>query len=289
MKCFIAMFLLLVVPSVGSAAEPPEEAARFAAQLAEEGDYYRAISEYKRALFLAPEQAEASTWALAIGEAYRRGEQPEAAARQYEAVAQAYPALKGTGLLGAAKSYFAAAQYESAVARARQAAEVLADADQRREAHYLEGWALLQTQRDAEARAAFEKARGGGVTGEGARRIVEVMPQLATLPSKSPLGAGLLGLVPGLGHLYIGDVGTAMSALVWNGVFGWALYESVKQEQWSLTVVLGMFEAMWYGGSILGAISGAHRYNRDARLNAMEDLEKLSPVDVSERVLEKTP
>jgi hypothetical protein len=253
-----------------------QEAARFADHLAAQGDHYRAIGEYKRALFLAPTAPEAARWELGIGESLRQGEQHEQAARQFDQVAETRREVRGEALLGAARSYFAANQLEAAASRAKAAAEAFEPPAKVREARFTEGWALLRAGRDAEAKAAFEAAKGPGVVGEGAARVVEVLPQLETLPARNPVLAGVLGLVPGLGHLYIGEPATAVSALVWNGVFAWAIYETVQQRQWPLVTVLAMFQTMWYGGSIVGAISGAQRYNRDARLNAMDDIAGLA-------------
>ena len=274
----LAAQALAPAPAAPQRADRAKEAAAFAASLAREGDDYRAIGEYKRALFLDPASPEAIGWQLAIGEAYRAGGQYEEAGKQFDALAQAGTAGRAAAKLGAAKSWLSARRYGRAAARAKSAAQAYAgDAQKVREAEYLEGWALVRAGRDGEAAQAFAAARGPGKVGEGAQRLVLVMPQLQHLPSKSPVLAGVLGLVPGLGHLYLGDPGTAVSALVWNGVFGWALYEAVAAKSWSLAVVLGMFEAMWYGGSIVGSISGAHRFNRDARVNAMEELEKIAP------------
>lgn len=278
---------LVSAESARAAAPDASRAAAFARALSQEGDFYRAIGEYKRALFLDPEAPENVAWSLAIGEAYRAGEQPEAAAKAFEAVAAAHPEVKGPALLGAAQSYLAAGQGESATSRAREAAGALTDPGQVRTARYVEGWALLRTNRDEEAARAFALARGDGAVGQGAGRLLRVLPQLEQLPSRSPTVAAVLGLVPGLGHLYIGEVGTAASALAWNGLFGWALYDAVREKRWSFAVVLGMFESMWYGGSIVGAMGGAHRFNRDARVNALEDLEKVSSPKLPDELVQR--
>ncbi len=278
-----ALALLLASPAAADApcagrAERASEAAAFAASLAKEGDDYRAIGQYKYALFLNPSSPDADLWRLAIGEAYRAGEQYVEAGKTFDAVAREGGRARAQAYLGAAKSWLSAGKFETAAARARAAARAYAgNADRVREAEYLEGWALVRDGQDAAAARAFEAARGPGAVGQGATRLVAVLPQLAHLPSKSPVLAGLLGVVPGLGHLYLGDPATALSAFVWNGVFGWALYDAVRARSWSLAVVLALFESMWYGGSIVGAISGAHRFNRDARLNAMEDLARIAP------------
>lgn len=285
----LAFFLPVLLSSVASAQglvseeavdrDAATQVAAFARALSEEGDHYRAIGEYKRALFLSPGDARGFQWRYAIGEAYRAGEQYDAAAKQFEALASGAPAtVQARALLGAARSHLAAGQWESAIARSREAADAWEESEpeRSREARYVEGWALLRAGRDAEAAKAFERARGVDVVGQGATDLLRVLPQLDRLPSRSPALAGTLGLVPGLGHLYIGEPMIAVSAAVWNGIFIWALVDAIQKENWSLAVVLGLFEAMWYGGSVVGAVSGAHRFNRDARINAIEDLESIA-------------
>jgi hypothetical protein len=270
-SCAVLAQPLDAAPAAESSAEA-SLAANFARTLAGEGDHYRAIGEYKRALFLAPGSSEAGRWRYGIAESYRRGEQHDAAVRAFDELGSSDPGWRPFAALGAARSTLAAGNADVAVIRAREAATLLEPMGRAREAYWVEAWALLKAGRDAEAKAAFERARGDGMLGEAADRALAAMPSLEQLPTKSPALAGALGLVPGLGHLYLGEPGTALSALAWNGVFAWALVDALRAEQWSLAVVLGMFEAMWYGGSIVGAVSGAHRYNHDARVNALEDL-----------------
>lgn len=279
----LAMVAMTTSTAFANEAEA-RKAAAFAEHLAERGDHYRAIGEFERALWLAPVAPEASRWMLRIGEAYRLGEQYETAGEHLQAVAAEYPELRAQALLAAAKAWQGAHRYESAIERARESAAVFGDGSSgARRARYVEGWSLLLSterdahQRDLQAADAFRLARGDGVLGEGADKLLALMPKLEDLPHRSPFLAGALGLVPGFGHFYLGDVSTGLSALVWNGVFGWALVEAIRAKNYSLAAVLGAFELMWYGGSITGAVSGAHRFNRDARLNAIDRMKELSP------------
>jgi hypothetical protein len=92
-------------------------------------------------------------------------------------------------------------------------------------------------------------------------------------PQKSPLAAGLLSIVPGAGHLYLGEPGVAAAAFLWNGAFLWATVEAFRQHRPGLGVALASVESLFYGGAILGAVSGAQRHNRDARTLAAEGVE----------------
>lgn len=101
------------------------------------------------------------------------------------------------------------------------------------------------------------------------------------LPRKSPVLAGALSVVPGLGHFYIEEYGAGVAAILWNGVFIYAFVDSIFSRRYGQAALIGLVESIWYSGTIFGAISGAHRFNRDARriveegmtreLNRMDD------------------
>jgi len=83
---------------------------------------------------------------------------------------------------------------------------------------------------------------------------------------KKPWVATLLSvLVPGAGQAYSGQWGEAASALVVNGLFGWALWHNVRNDNESAAVVIGLFAAGFYGGNVYGGADAAVRRNRAQR------------------------
>ena len=97
----------------------------------------------------------------------------------------------------------------------------------------------------------------------------------------TPLAAGLLSVVPGLGHLYLEEYSVGLTALAWNGLFGYAAYESFRHRRWGVGALLAALELLWYSGTIYGAVSGAERYNRDAVLNYLDRLDEDVGLDVA--------
>jgi len=67
-----------------------------------EGEYYRAITEYKKFLFLFPDSGKADYALFGVGTAYYRGEEYEPAARTFVAVLEKY----GKGAHAAPSAYF---------------------------------------------------------------------------------------------------------------------------------------------------------------------------------------
>ncbi|RME29932.1 MAG: hypothetical protein D6806_00765 [Deltaproteobacteria bacterium] len=87
-------------------------------------------------------------------------------------------------------------------------------------------------------------------------------------------------MVPGLGHFYLGDYEVGFTALLWNALFGWAAADTLRRGQWGPGIMLGALELFWYSGTVYGAVAGAHRFNRDARLNYLDELDRRAGLDV---------
>jgi len=265
----------VAVPDLESALAA--HALAFADHLFADGDYYRAVSEYRRFLYLSRGIGPAAQRAaMAIGEAYLRGRQFDAAAAQFESVAGRSPSgeLRTVALVSAGRAHLLGDRPLLAAARlvdARDTAgsnQALGD-----EAVYLLGWARAG-QKDWEgARSAFVAvAAHGGSRARAAAQAVAQLDQRATLDEKNPLIAGGLSCLPGLGHMYLGQWSVGVAALLWNALFIGATGYSLWTQQWGVAAVLGVFELSWYAGTMFGALNGAFRYNQDAVANWMDDL-----------------
>lgn len=258
-----------------AAAPEAEQQWGFARALHAEGDYYRAIGEYKRFLFLYPDSPLADEARLGIGRAYVEGGQGEAAEEHFLSLRALSPEWRTRALLEVGWARYARGRAEPAVfslkayLRARGEQQ---DAGVDR-ARYLLGWALLSQghgEQAAEAFAAVTPFPQQGPLTEAARRW-------GTLPYKSPVLAGVLSVVPGAGHVYIGQPVVGLAALAWNGLFAYALYESIRAGQPGVAVLLGALELLWYSGTVFGAVSGAQKYNRDVRQEALDALRARYP------------
>jgi outer membrane protein assembly factor BamD (BamD/ComL family) len=263
-----------VAPSASSEDLAPSRAQvlSFADALLEEGDHYRAITEYKRFLFLAPGSAHADAARMKIGLAYLRGEQFDAAISTFRAIATVHPAQRPEASLHLALAAYRGGKLDDAhqeVTRWQRAFSASHPTHAHRAA-YLRGWISLELGDDAGAAQAFAQVPPEA----NGPKLAEAAKNAAQLPRKSPVLAGLLAILPGAGHLYVEQPMIGAAALLWNALFGYALYESIVRGQIGVSVVLGLFEALWYGGNIFGAVSAAQKYNRDTRTNFLEALKK---------------
>lgn len=266
-------------PPAADAAAEADGVRRFADRLLAEGDFYRAIGEYKRYLFLAPDAPDRTGARLAIGRAYLAGDRAADAAAWFSALAAAEtdPAIAAAWRYQAGLARLADEDFAVAADELEAAADGLPG--YRGRALTLRGFALAASDRDEEAVTTLRLAAREPDAGALAPALADELARRDELVAhRSPTVAGVLSaLLPGAGHVYVGDVGLGLTALAWNGLFAWGLYETVDEELWGLTAVVGVFEALFYGGAITGSIAAAHKFNRDARLNHVDDLRRRYP------------
>jgi len=248
--------------AANAADERATEVLRFADALLTDGDHYRAIGEYKRFLFLAPSRPEAPAVQFRIGLAYLRGGQPEAAQAHLESIIPALPPpLREQAELDRGYAAYLSKDHASArflLSQWLSAFDGSAPGPDRQRARYLLAWSNLSAGEPADF--------------SGSPALALAVQRLDSLSHRSPWLAGVLSIVPGGGHLYIGQPWIAASAFAWNGLFGYGLYDSIRTRQVGVALVLGLLEVLWYSGTIFGAVSGAQKFNRDARLNALDGL-----------------
>jgi len=145
---------------------------------------------------------------------------------------------------------------------------------------YLQACAHLKSGQTRLAREKLESIWSGHDLAERATRLLWEVERAEEIPHKSPVVAGLLSIVPGLGHFYMEDYAVAITALTWNGLFGFATYDAFRRSSYGVGAVLAALELFWYSGTIYGAVAEAHRYNRDARKNYIERLDEAIGLDV---------
>lgn len=232
---------------------------RFGDWLLSKGDAYRAIGAYERYLFLVPNAKDADLVRYRIALAYLTGAQYAAARRTALALAAGRPAVLHAARLLAGRALYGEKRYADA-------ADLLAE-DPDPYAKWLVGWSHLKTWDFTAARRTF----GSLATPKGRAMTKALAPPL-DLAYRSPVLAGILSIVPGLGHVYLGRYGIAASALLWNGAFAWGMVETFRGHQWGLFTLLAVLESVWYFGTIYGAVIGAERFDRDAVLNELDAL-----------------
>lgn len=102
---------------------------------------------------------------------------------------------------------------------------------------------------------------------------LELLNNSLPLRRKSPVVAGLLSVIPGAGYAYTGHTQTAISSFLINGLLGYATYTSIKNENYGMAILTGIFNLSFYIGNIGGASRSAHRFNDHQKRSLINSLE----------------
>lgn len=243
-----------------------------------EGEYYRAVTEYKKFIILFPGSKKVDYAEFRIGMAYFRGDEYEPAARVFASVEERY----------AGSSYAP-------------------------EAAYNEGLSYVLLNQPDRAEAAFDKALAAYPASESARKsllgksliefdrndifgcrrqlehflvdyphddragkvedAITLLDRNRELTQKSPVTAGILSaLVPGSGQIYAGHYGDGITALFLNGLFIAGTVVAANQENYAVAGVVGVIGLPFYIGNIYGAANAATKYNVGIRKDLRDRL-----------------
>lgn len=287
---FVACLGLFVWPSFSlcpwAQGHEAERQWGLAQHLMKEGEYYRAVTEYKRFLYYFPESPRADAAHLRIVEAYVRGQWWEDGIRKARELLD----------MGISREIKARALFFMGVCQIRLG--LLGEA---RES--LVG--VTQVSEDPELRGRAEYLLGETYALQGdwdeVIRFLESLPQESSLsrrglqkahlvrsksPSqeKSPWVAGALAaILPGAGHLYTERYLDAALAFSVNAAFASAAVEATRKDNLPLAGGLAAAELVWYAGNIFSAVGSAHKFNRALHRELLEE------VRLPDRLLEELP
>jgi tetratricopeptide (TPR) repeat protein len=278
------LLLLLLLPGVCRGAALPAELA-FADSLAAEGEHYRAITEYKRFIFLQPDSPLLPRARLSIAASLLKGQRWTQADSSLEELFRLYPASAAAenGRLLYADSAYERGEY----GLARQRYQLLLSRDSApariNYANLRIGWTLLEEDSPEQALAHFRLLPAA----EQAQLSTDI-EQYQKLKLKSPLVAGTLSAVlPGLGQIYTGRLRQAALAFLLNGAFILGAVEAFRDDNYAVGGILLLFEVGWYGGNVYNAANNAEKYN--ARVKNRFKREMRSRLNLQLGMLPRTP
>lgn len=255
----------------------------FAARLMDEGEYFRAVTEYRRFLFFYPDDPRTPMIYFRIGLALYYGKDYDAALQAFSDLVQRYPStsygqqawLWYGETLARQGNYTAAEQLYADLYR-RFSANALGQ-----QALYRQAWMRLYRRQWQEASTAFQQVERDSPLHTNAQFLAEEALKGRQLAMQSPLVAGLFSsLLPGGGQLYNGRVGDALLAFLLNGLFIAGIIEATQQKAHLVAGILSFFELGWYTGNIYGAVNGAHKINRYRTENFLRNLENQTPLSL---------
>jgi tetratricopeptide (TPR) repeat protein len=281
--------MLMVWPAISGAQSasspadgPAEKAIQFADYLFSHQEYYRALGEYERFLFLSPETPEAPRAALRIAECYFNGKLWRLALEAAESFLNRYVPgpLEGKVLLLKARCLLELGRGDRARAELERIIQDHSAEPIAAEAWYLKGLSFAKEGRYLEADESLRQVGNQSTLYSAARGMRQVLAEAPGTRRKDPTVAGVLAAVlPGAGHFYCERPGDGAAAFAFTGAFTWATLEAFQQNHEELGIGLGLVALAFYGGNIFSAVNVAHKYNEreeKRRQDRLAPFERLS-------------
>ena len=244
-----------------------EEQFQFARQTMERGEYMRAVAEFERFIHFFPKDKEVPQAQYLIGFCYLRAKEYDLARKALEDVYKSYSErpVAGKALFLMGESYYRQGLQKEAQEYFRKVIETYPHLDVKHAAQYRLAWSRMKADQWREASEAFMMVEKDSPLYPNSQDLAELSLKGETLPYKKPATAGVLAIVPGLGHLYCERPKDALVAFLLNGLTIWAAIEAFDEDLQVLGSLLLLLEVGWYAGNIYSAVNCAHKYNRKVR------------------------
>ncbi len=236
-----------------------------------DGDYYRAITEYKKLLILFNDSPCADTALFRIGIAYYKGEEYESAVSAFSSLRTRYPKSRhvasaayheGLGLVKLKKPEKASEVFAVAAAVSKNAEEA-------RSASFSKAIADFDRQDITASRLTLDNFIQQNPMDHSvvkAREAIGLLEQYQHLSYKSTVLAGAMSaLIPGSGHVYAGHYGDGITSLLLNGLFIAGTVVAIDQKNYAVAGVTGLIGLPFYIGNIYGGVNAATKWNLGIR------------------------
>jgi TolA-binding protein len=251
----------------------------------EEGEYYRAVTEYKKFLILFPDSAKADYASFGIAMAYFKGEEYGAAARSFLALREKYPesgyAIQAGYLEGV--SQWKLKNYERARAALEALAEKYPESEYAPRSLVVICLAALDENKAEVSRQALKRFLDRYQGHPGEENVKETAVQIdryQELPEKSPVLAGVMSaILPGSGYIYAEHYGDGITAFLINGLFIAGTITAIHQENYGVAGIVGGVGVPFYLGNIYGSANAAKKWNLGVRNEIIQKIHStLSPL-----------
>jgi TolA-binding protein len=280
---FLLFFNAAYIADIRAADTDTEKQFDFAESLFQQGDFFRAITEYKRFIFFYPEDELVEDSLFRIGESYFRAGRWEETISSVDNFLNEFPE---SDLTDAALFLKATAQRN--LKRFDEALTSFSQIIKRGVEPYREQ-AIYQSAMVFVARNDWEKAKStlsimpeSSPLYAAARTFSAGLERINEIPAKSPVVAGSLAAVlPGAGHVYTERYRDAAIAFLLNGAFIWSAVELFRKEEYVTGGIVTFFELGWYSGNIYSAVGSAHKYNERSKGEYLKELQERSALSIS--------
>ena len=274
-----------------------DEQFRFAEECFAKEDYAIAAVEFKRFVFLFPDDHRVATAGYKTGLSFFRAGNYREVIRFFHQFQETYGDTEYTRAGGflTAHAYLALGQKGDAVVTLNNLVVWTEDRATRDLAYYELGWILLEqpsyrlslVENERNAFRYFDRISPGGADTLLIPALKDELQKYDTLSEKNPAVAGGLSIIPGLGQLYCGRYQDSLTAFVLNAALGYAAYEAFDHENYALGGIISMVGLGFYAGNIYGAVTSAYKYNRGQRSSFIQAVKQNDNIQIPDRMKEK--
>jgi tetratricopeptide (TPR) repeat protein len=274
----VGICLFLSQGDAGAGEGDREKQLGFAESLYSEGDYYRAITEYKRFNFIYPVDLLVEKSDFRIGECYFKAKRWSEAIDVFKPFILKYPrgSFRDNAIFMRGQAEKQLKRYPDALSTFDELikSQSLAFSDK---ARYERAMILVEQEEWLKAREAFATLSEDNPLYPSTVRFSQDLERMDQIPQKSPAVAGTLAaILPGAGHLYTERPRDALVSFLLNGSFIWAAIELFRNNNYVAGGIVTFFEIGWYSGNIYSAVGSAHKFNRRVQDEFIQGLKEKS-------------
>lgn len=277
--CFVWIATVFQAPAVKAHCDDADGLFSFAKQAYQQGDYETAIAEFTRFMHFYPRDERLPEAMFTTGMSFFNQGRFVKAVDIFDRVIQQFGHTDD-----AVESAFMAAQCDkrlndddAALHRLNALTHERFDPDVRDRAFYHMGWLFLERRDHASAGRAFDAIRDANRGIFGTDDLMRRLKDLEQLPTKSPITAGILSIIPGGGYLYTNRAQDAFISFVFIAAGAGAAWESFDNDLNVIGSIAAIVTLGFYSGSAYGSIGAAHKYNARAYDNFIYDLKQNRP------------
>ncbi len=256
-----ALFLMFAKPA--GANETCLRIKGFADNLYIQQDYYRAVTEYKRYIYMCPSSPDVGEAMLKIGYSYQSGRQYDAAIFTFGYLLKSNTDdVAQTAQYRLGRTYMMKGSFDRAITSFNRYLRRFTDGIHINDSLYNMSWAYIEKGEYNNAIKPLSKLTGA-MHNTASALSADILSLKKIIPHRSPAVSGVLSaIIPGAGQAYTGRYGDAFFSLLLNGLFAAGAYEAYTHKEYAVLGIVSFFGIGWYSGNIYGAITDSYHFNK---------------------------
>jgi tetratricopeptide (TPR) repeat protein len=245
-----------------------------------DGEFDRAVIEYRRFLDFFPKDERARKARFQIGSAYYEAKRFNDAITAFQVVIQTKTvdefSIKSYQTIS--ECYLKLGQTKQAVSILEKLIDRVQDQNLKDHTYHSIGWIFLERLDFDHAESYFNKISDLNRKNYKIDSLTPDIEKARSIGQKNPVTAGMLSVIPGAGYLYLERYQDALISLLVNTALIFAAYEAFDNDLYVLGGIISFVELGFYAGNIYGATTSAHKINRSQKLDFIEKLKQRTKI-----------